>query len=172
MCGLLLNILKIIPQLGQREALPNNYLIVRPKSLPVRDFIISKKRSKRELTALKVFAIESNKKIYVYEFLPCSTSNLVHRTRTKARAAQYKYVRVTSRCVATMASRLYTSRPTTILPGCLDLLFHPGSYELPADWCTRSMQCPCNVFFAHRPIQRTLWTLYRAGPQSCSLERT
>ena len=54
--------------------------------------IFDKKRSKRDLAVSEVFAIESDTKIYVNEFLPSATYNLLRRTRAEASAAAFRFM--------------------------------------------------------------------------------
>lgn len=66
--------------------------IVTLKSTPVRDFIISKKRTKPNLRACDVFANDAPGLIYVNELLPSDIYNLFLRTKAKAAATAHKFV--------------------------------------------------------------------------------
>ncbi|XP_046466560.1 uncharacterized protein [Neodiprion pinetum] len=67
-------------------------LIVSLKSSRVRDFIIQKRREKKELSINEVFALNRKGNIFINEFLPSATYNLLRRTKSKAEELGYKFV--------------------------------------------------------------------------------
>ncbi|KAI4483878.1 hypothetical protein M0802_013244 [Mischocyttarus mexicanus] len=73
-----------------------NSLVVSLKSVQVKDFIISRKREKRNLPISDVFDIRHSGNIFINELLPADKYNLLRRTKIKAKANGFKYVWVRS----------------------------------------------------------------------------
>lgn len=67
-------------------------IILTLKSTPVREFILEKKRAKRDLTVGEVFESDQLGKIFINEVLPSTMYDLLTRTKSKAKVAAFKYV--------------------------------------------------------------------------------
>ncbi|XP_046750616.1 uncharacterized protein LOC124413873 [Diprion similis] len=66
--------------------------IITLKSAMIKDFIISKKREKKDLTVREVFSLNSSGKIFLNEFLPPNIYKLLRQTKAMALQLQYQYV--------------------------------------------------------------------------------
>lgn len=66
------------------------------KSQSVRNFILDKKRTKKNLSIEEVFGSKIQGSVYVNEFLPPALYNLFRLTKAQARSKGYKYVWVRS----------------------------------------------------------------------------
>ena len=68
------------------------YLIVAVRSPEIRDYLVKVMRTKREHTPMEVFSIDIKSRIFVNEFLPTDTYNLLSKTKVRAKQASLKYV--------------------------------------------------------------------------------
>ena len=65
--------------------------VVTLKSLSIRDHIVSRKRQIKNLSIIKVFAVDEPGKIYVREFLSAAVYGLLRRTKILAALRGYKH---------------------------------------------------------------------------------